>query len=58
MRAILLSLDKLEVLMYFQDRMFINDATKEIMLKERVHRTRSTALQSTGKVGIPSLVQL
>ncbi|CAI8022875.1 Parafibromin [Geodia barretti] len=31
------------------DRMFINDATKEIMSKERVHRTRSSALQSTGK---------
>ena len=30
--------------------MFINDATKEIMSKERVHRTRSSVLLSTGKV--------
>jgi parafibromin len=29
--------------------MFINDATKEIMSKERVHRTRSSVLLSTGK---------
>ena len=35
--------------------MFINDATKEIMLKERVHRTRSTVLQSSGKVGVALL---
>lgn len=33
-----------------KDRMFIDDTTKEIMAKERIHRTRSSALQSTGKV--------
>ena len=36
--------------------MFINNATKEIMVKERVHRTRSTVLQSTGKVLVLSSV--
>ena len=30
--------------------MFVDDTTKEIMGKERVHKTRATALQSTGKV--------
>ena len=30
--------------------MFIDDTTKEIMSKERSHRTRATVLQSTGKV--------
>ena len=33
-----------------QDRMFVDDATKDIMSKERLHRTRSTVLQSSGKV--------
>ena len=34
-----------------QDRMFLDDATKDIMSKERLHRTRTTVLQSSGKVG-------
>ena len=28
----------------------MDDATKEIMSKERAHRTRATVLQSSGKV--------
>ena len=31
--------------------MFVDDATKDIMSKERLHRTRTTVLQSSGKVG-------
>ena len=30
--------------------MYMDNATKEIMGKERVHRTRVTVLQSSGKV--------
>ena len=30
--------------------MFLDDATKDIMSKERLHRTRTTVLQSSGKV--------
>ena len=30
--------------------MFVDDATKDIMSKERLHRTRATVLQSSGKV--------
>lgn len=39
-------------LSFLKDRMFINDATKDIMGKERVHHTRTSVLQSTGKVYI------
>ena len=34
----------------FQDRAYIDDTTKDIMSKERVHRSRVTVLQSLGKV--------
>ena len=34
------------------DRMFVDETTKEIMSKERIHRSRVTALQSTGKVRV------
>ena len=38
--------------------MFIDDTTKEIMGKERSHRTRATVLQSTGKVGSDTTTSL
>ena len=38
------------LLVVLQDRPYMDDTTKEIMSKERVHRTRVTVLQSTGKV--------
>lgn len=37
--------------------MFVDDATKDIMSKERLHRTRATVLQSSGKVRRQLFVQ-
>ncbi len=37
-----------------QDHMFMDSTTKDIMSKERIHRTRATVLQSSGKVSSPS----
>ena len=34
-----------------QERVFVDDTTRDIIRKERVHRSRTAVLQSSGKVG-------
>ena len=36
--------------------MFVDETTKDIMGKERVHRSRVTVLQSTGKVSNRTII--
>lgn len=38
--------------------MYVDDTTKDIMSKERVHRTRLTVLQSSGKVKVLTCLPL